>query len=223
MTLEYKTGNMANLTHLSLIEARVLGALLEKEITTPEQYPLTLNALTLACNQKSNREPVMTLSESVVQQAVDSLGKKHLVVQRSGQSSRGDKFQQRFCNTEFSDCRLTPRERGVLCLLLLRGPQTAGEMRTRSNRLCEFKDIEEVGAALKGLINHPRGPFVVKLAREAGRRESRYAHLMCGEVDMTEVAGEPVNAADNTRILRLEEQVQQLLEELAEIKNKLDL
>lgn len=214
---------MTHAIHLTLIEARVLGALLEKEATTPEHYPLSLNALLLACNQKSNREPVMTLSEANVRQALDALEKKHLVVQRSGFGSRVEKFQQRFCNTEFSEYRFNPQERALLCLLLLRGPQTPGELRARSNRLYEFNDMQEVDTALQNLLQHQRGPFVVRLPREAGRRELRYAHLLSGEVESDDISREGVSSDDNARLLRLEEQVQQLLYELAEVKSKLDM
>ncbi len=129
---------------LTTVEARVIGCLLEKEATTPEQYPLSLNSLTTACNQKSNREPVMSLSESEVLDAIDTLISRHLVSDESGFNSRVSKYRHRFCNTEFGDLQFTDQERGIVCCLLLRGPQTPGELRTRTQRLCQFQDVKEV-------------------------------------------------------------------------------
>ena len=157
---------------LTAIESRIIGVLLEKEVTTPDAYPMTLNGLTNACNQKSSREPVMSLSESEVQNALDDLKEKHLIMTMTGQ--RALKYQHRFCNTEFSDQQLSPQEIAVVCLLLLRGPQTAGELRTRSQRMVNFKDVSEVEVILNTLI----GKSTVKqLPREPGRRECRYQHL----------------------------------------------
>src|SRR5271154_6546371 len=131
-------------------EARVIGCLIEKEITTPDQYPLSLNALTNACNQKTNRDPVLELSEATVQQAVDSLMKKYMVSDKSaGYGGRVTKYKHRFCNTEFGSVKFSPQELGILCVLLLRGPQSPGELRTRTNRLCEFTHSEQVDATLR--------------------------------------------------------------------------
>src|SRR5882672_7083623 len=191
-------------------EARVIGCLLEKEITTPDQYPLSLNALTNACNQKTNREPVLELSEAVVQQAVDSLMKKHLVSDRSaGYGGRVTKYKHRFCNTEF----------GIVCVLLLRGPQTPGELRARTNRLCEFADADEVEATLKNLMAREDGPFIARLPRAAGARESRYAHLFSGNIESVD---EPAAAEESAagaptlsqRVSQLEERVGQLRAEI---------
>ena len=125
-------------------EARVIGCLIEKEITTPDQYPLSLNALTNACNQKTNREPVLDLSEAAVQQAVDSLMKKYMVSDKSaGYGGRVTKYKHRFCNTEFGSLKFSKQELGIICVLLLRGPQTPGELRSRTNRLCEFADADD--------------------------------------------------------------------------------
>ena len=129
---------------LSDIDTRIIGCLIEKEKTTPDQYPLSLNALTNACNQKSNREPVTNYSEFAVQEALDGLIKKHLVSRSSAASSRVDKYQHRIANTEFSEFKFNQRELGILCVLFLRGPQTPGELRGRTNRLCEFNDIQQV-------------------------------------------------------------------------------
>ena len=162
-------------------EARVIGCLIEKEVITPDQYPLSLSALTNACNQKSSREPVLQLSEMEVQDVVDELIKKHLVSDRSGFGSRVTKYQHRFCNSGFGSLEFTAQELAVLCVLLLRGPQTPGELRSRTNRLCQFSDVHETEAVLQGLAEREDGPFVACLPREPGKRESRYLHLFCGE------------------------------------------
>lgn len=164
-------------------EARVIGCLLEKEIITPEQYPLSLNALTSACNQKSSRDPVMALSEQEVQAVVDELVKRHLVSERSGFSSRVAKYQHRFCNTGFGGFEFSSQEVGVICMLLLRGPQTPGELRTRTQRLCHFDDVNETEQVLQALMERSEGPFVARLSREPGKRESRYRHLFADESD----------------------------------------
>jgi uncharacterized protein YceH (UPF0502 family) len=169
-------------TELTPLEARVIGCLIEKQITTPDQYPLSLNALVNACNQKSNRDPVLDLDESTVQHTVDALSKKHLVLERSGFGSRVPKYQHRFCNTEFGTLKLDPQELAIVCELLVRGPQTPGELRSRASRMAAFGDVSDVEAALTRLAEREDGPFVVRLAREPGRRESRYAHLFSGEV-----------------------------------------
>lgn len=208
-------------------EARVIGSLIEKEITTPDQYPLSLNALTNACNQKTNREPVLELTESAVQQTVDALMKKHMVSDKSaGYGGRVTKYKHRFCNTEFGSLKFSKQELGILCVLLLRGPQTPGELRARTNRLCDFADASEVEAALKSLMTREDGPFVARLARAAGARESRYAHLFSGSIESVEepVAEEspPGATASATtlgeRVSRLEERVRQLQAEIDALK-----
>lgn len=166
---------------LDPLEARIIGAMLEKEVTTPEQYPLSLNALTTACNQKSSRDPVMDLSEAEVQSTVDALVKKHLLSERSGFGGRVAKYQHRFCNTGFGGFEFSAQEVGVLCVLLLRGAQTPGELRTRTQRLCHFDDVQETEAVLRGLMDRKDGPFVARLAREPGKREARYCHLFGSE------------------------------------------
>src|SRR5476649_1435964 len=178
---------------LTLHETRIIGCLVEKEITTPDQYPLSLNALTNACNQKTNREPVLELAASAVQQAVDSLMRKHLVSDKSaGYGGRVTKYKHRFCNTEFGPLKFSKQELGIICVQLLRGPQTPGELRSRTNRLCVFADAEEVETTLKGLMSREDGPFIARLARAPGARESRYAHLFSGAI---ESAAEPENEA----------------------------
>jgi uncharacterized protein YceH (UPF0502 family) len=161
---------------LDSLEARVIGCLIEKSITTPDQYPLSLNALTLACNQKSNRDPVLDLDDATVQRTVDALSRRHMVMERSGFGSRVPKYQHLFCNTEYGTLRFTPQELGIVCELLLRGPQTPGELRSRASRMAPFADVTEVEAAIEALATRADGPFVVRLAREPGRRESRYGH-----------------------------------------------
>lgn len=167
---------------LTTLEARIIGCLLEKEITTPDQYPLSLSALTHACNQKSSRDPVLQLTETEVQNSLDDLRKKHLVSDRSGFGSRVTKYQHRFCNLGFGSLEFSPQELGIICVLLLRGAQTPGELRSRTNRLCEFSDVQETESVLVNLMRREDGPFVTRLVREPGKRESRYAHLLSGEV-----------------------------------------
>ena len=207
---------------LNPVEARVIGCLIEKEVTTPDYYPLTLNSLTSACNQKSNREPVMALSELDVQEAVDSLIGRRLVSDESGFNSRASKFQHRFCNTEFGDLKLTKQEKGIVCCMLLRGAQTPGELRTRTNRLAEFSDVKEVEAILERLAAREEGALVVKLPREAGKRESRYMHLFSGEVDVEAMAATSVSsvqpAANSDRVEALEQEVATLKSEMAELR-----
>ena len=142
---------------LTALEARVIGALIEKEITTPDQYPLSLNALVNACNQKSNREPVMELDETQVQEIVDALVKKHMISEKTSFGSRVTKYRQRFCNTEFGMLTFTPQELGLVCVLLLRGAQTPGELRTRTGRLCHFDDVQEAEAVLDRLMEREDG------------------------------------------------------------------
>jgi uncharacterized protein YceH (UPF0502 family) len=202
-------------------EARVIGCLLEKEITTPDQYPLSLNALTNACNQKTNREPVLELSEAVVQQAVDSLMKKYLVSDKSaGYGGRVTKYKHRFCNTEFGSLKFPAQELGIICVLLLRGPQTPGELRGRTNRLCEFADADQVEATLKNLMAREDGPFIARLPRAAGARESRYAHLFSGSI---ESAPEPeIIAAGSSGATALGERVSRLEEMMDQMRAQLD-
>ncbi|MGD9339893.1 MAG: DUF480 domain-containing protein [Chromatiales bacterium] len=207
-------------------EARVVGSLLEKEITTPDQYPLSLNALTNACNQKSNRDPVMSLDEAQVLAALDSLRGKHLILEKSGFGSRVPKYQHRFCNTQFGTLQFSEQEFGLVCVLLLRGPQTPGELRSRTQRLCRFSDVGEVEACLEALADRDDGPFVVRLAREPGKRESRYAHLFSGEVQSgaaaTSAAADPDHSPSlGARVYRLEQQVADLAEQLGRLRKSL--
>jgi len=214
-------------SQLSFYEARVIGCLIEKEITTPEQYPLSLNALTNACNQKSNREPVLELSEAVVQETVDALVKKRLISEKSGFGSRVAKYQHRFCNTDFSDLKLSQQELGIICVLLLRGPQTPGELRSRTDRLCKFSDVHEVETVLQRLMERDGGPLVARLPREAGKRESRYLQLF-SEAAPELNASPPMSAAADVpapahqRLVLLEQWIGELREEVARLKDRVE-
>lgn len=213
-------------TALSDLEARVLGCLLEKEVTTPEQYPLSINALTNACNQKSNRDPLLELDETAVQQVIDGLLRERIVSDRSPYGGRVPKYKQVFCNTEFGPLQFTELERAILCELLLRGPQSAGELRTRSQRMAPRAEVADVEAALQALAVHEQGPFVVLLPRQAGQRDPRWAHLLSGEVrvDPAAVTAGPAAGASRAglaeRIERLEAQVVELQAELAALRNQ---
>jgi uncharacterized protein YceH (UPF0502 family) len=207
----------------SPIEARVIGCLLEKEITTPDQYPLSLNALTNACNQKTNREPVLELGESAVQQAVDALMKKYMVSDKSaGYGGRVTKYKHRFCNTEFGSLKFTPQELGVICVLLLRGPQTPGELRSRTNRLCEFTDAAQVESTLADLMQREDGPFIARLPRAAGARESRYAHLFSGNIESAPDTADAPDTAGSSAGATLSERVASLENQMAELRVELD-
>jgi len=200
-------------------EARVIGCLLEKQVTTPEQYPLSVNAVTMACNQKTNREPVMNLSEHEVQDVLDALVKRHYLRTVSGFGNRVTKYEQRFCNSEFGDLKLSSAEVAVITSLLLRGAQTPGELRTRASRMHEFSDMQEVEQTLEGLAAREDGPYVVRLAREPGKRESRYMHLFSGEVDSSvKSSATDITAVDDDLVAR----VAALEDEVAGLKQRLD-
>jgi uncharacterized protein len=204
-------------------EARVIGCLMEKSVLTPDAYPLTLNALTNACNQKSGRDPVMSLEQGTVQRTVRDLEGKHLVRIEENFKSRTEKYVQRFCNSRFSDFQFDPAQFAIVCLLLLRGAQTPGELRARSGRLHEFTDNDAVVKALVGLIEREGDPLVVKLPRAPGRKDSEYMHLFFGPVDVERhlaKAQETKAAAPRERVSlsELEERVARLEVEVAELK-----
>jgi hypothetical protein len=210
------------MTKLNEIEVRVLGALLEKEITTPDYYPLSLNALINACNQKSNRDPVMTLDESAVRQALDSLNEKGLAGQATSADSRVPKYAHRLQEVFNFD----RREMAVLCVLLLRGPQTPGELRGRTERMYKFDDLGVVESALHHLMER-EPPLVMKLARQPGTKESRYAHLLAGEVEGWSAPAQTqpqaaTGSQDEQRITRLETEVQSLRNEVAHLRQQLE-
>ena len=223
---------------LNALEARVIGCLIEKQITTPDQYPLSLNALLNACNQKSNREPVMDLDEATLLRTVEELSRKHLLLERSGFGSRVAKYRHCFCNTEFGTLKFDPQELAIVCELLLRGPQTPGELRSRASRMASLSDVSEVESILARLSERDAGPYVSSLPREPGRRESRYTHRFGGEiahretnpghVQSTTSSGVSVPAVSERapgqeqRLARLEREVQALQAELSALKSRLD-
>lgn len=207
-------------------EIRVLGSLIEKGLTTPDYYPMSLNAITAACNQKSNRDPVMNLSERTVQETVDRLIKKHLISQRSSSGSRVAKYAHRFSDTLSKEFNFSKQELATICVLLLRGPQTAGEIRSRTGRMCSFDSLDQVDATIKGLMNRDDGPYVMELPRQAGRRESRFMHLLGGEESVSEfeleakTQREEPAVGEDERITQLQEQVDALRDELEELKTQ---
>lgn len=216
---------------LSAVEARVIGCLIEKQVATPDQYPLSINALVNACNQRSNRDPVLTLEERDVQAVVDGLVRKQLVMEKSGFGSRVPKYHQLFCNTEFGSLKFSPAQTAIVCELLLRGPQTPGELRAHAARLAPLRDVEQVETELEELLTRPAGPYVVKLAREPGRREARYAQLFTGppsqeiaEASTASRSGEIDTglASDlSERVSMLELEVAELRQALADIQARL--
>jgi uncharacterized protein YceH (UPF0502 family) len=204
---------------LSEVEARVLGCLVEKDITTPEYYPLSLNSLVHACNQKSNREPPMNLEEGVVRQALRTLGEQMLARSASG-DSRVAKYEHRLSDT----FNFTRPETAILCELLLRGPQTPGELRSRAERMHPFEDLSVVQSTLKHLMER-EPPLVKLLPRQPGNKEARYAHLLSGDVEVREApqVKEAVisrSAAENARITGLESEVAGLQKEVADLKRQ---
>ncbi len=207
---------------LNNIEARVLGSLIEKEITTPDYYPLSLNALVNACNQKSNRDPVMNLDENAVSGALAELIEKNLAAGTSGRDSRVLKYEHRL-QEAFNFDRL---ETAILCVLLLRGPQTPGELRSRTERMHKFDDLEQVQSTLQRLMKR-EPPIVAILPRQPGTKEARYSHLLSGELQIPvsapeyEAASPLRSSSDAERIARLEDAVARLEKELAETKEHL--
>ena len=201
-------------------EARVIGCLLEKSAVTPDQYPLTLNALTNACNQKSARDPVMNLDPGVVQHTVRTLQEKHLIRVEENFKTQKEKYTQRLCNTPFSDYQFNPAEYASVCVLLLRGARTPGEIRANSGRLHEFSDNSAVVEALTSLIDRTEGPVVVELPRTPGRKDPEYMHLLCGPVEFAAADTHP--AVDQQRRAArqpgLEERVSTMEAELAELR-----
>ncbi len=208
------------LIQFSAIQARVIGVLMEKEVTTPDQYPLSLNALTLGCNQKSNREPVLALDESEVQRSIDELTELKQINEQSGFGSRVVKYKHRFCNTEFGDIKLTRQQFAIVCVLLLRGPQTPGELRTRTNRLAQFDNVDEVEQVLIHMQQLNGEKLVAKLPREPGKRESRFMHLFCGEPDVQALQTE-ISASSDTGQSTLLQRVDSLESEVKELKQQL--
>ena len=212
--------------NLSANESRVIGCLMEKSLTTPDQYPLTLNALTNACNQKSSRNPVMSLAQGMVQHTVRDMDSKHLLRVEDNFKRGVEKYTQRFCNTSFSQLQFDSPQFAIVCLLLLRGPQTPGELRAHSGRLHNFADNTAVVEALTGLIEWEGDPLVVKLPRTPGRKDAEYMHLFSGSVDIeAHASNAQARIASETSarvsVAELEQRVFALEAEVAELKKHL--
>ncbi len=212
--------------NLTANEARVIGCLMEKSVVTPDQYPLTPNALTNACNQKSGRDPVMSLEPGMVQRTSRELAAKHLVQVEENFKSGVEKYKQRFCNTTFSEYQFDPAQFAIVCLFLLRGPQTPGELRARSGRLHSFADNTAVVDALTSLIEREGDPLVVKLPRTPGRKDAEYMHLFSGPVDVEEhaiqaQAAKTAGASERVSMPELAQRVSDLEEEVAELREQI--
>jgi len=210
-------------TLLNEIEVRVLGALIEKQVTTPEYYPLTLNALTLACNQKNNRHPITSLTEGEVTQAVESLREKNLVYVFYGSTSRVPKYKHVMPEV----MHLSPPELALMCVLMLRGSQTLGELRGHGARLYEFSGLEEAEQTLNGLISRDGEPLVTRLPRQPGQKEARFAHLLSGEVTVeavleSQTPARPRTSRDPDKMERLEQEVETLKANVAALQEQFE-
>jgi uncharacterized protein YceH (UPF0502 family) len=209
-------------TILNDVEVRVLGSLIEKQVTTPEYYPLTLNSLTLACNQKNNRSPVTSYSEEEVAQALESLREKNLAYVFYGSTSRVPKYKHVLTEV----MHLSQPELALVCVLLLRGPQTTGELATRAFRLHEFAGLEEVDATLNSLISREPDALVTRLPRQPGQKEVRYAHLLSGavSVDVTNPEAAPTRSRgrDSDKVAALEAEVETLKAEVGMLKKQFE-
>lgn len=212
--------------NLTAHEARVIGCLMEKSLVTPEQYPLTLNALTNACNQKSSRNPVMSLEKGMVQRTARNLHDKKLLRIDENFKTGVEKYTHRFCNTHLGEYQFDPAQFAIICLLLLRGPQTPGELRAHSGRLHTFADNAAVEDALIGLIERDGQPVVVKLPRTPGRKDAEYMHLFSGPIDIDALAraaasASPTGTSERVSVSELSHRVSQLEAEVAELKAQL--
>ena len=205
------------MTVLTEIETRVLGSLIEKQVTTPEYYPLTLNALTLACNQKNNRHPVTSYTENQVSDALETLREKNLTYVFYGSTSRVPKYKHVMPEV----MHLNPAETALMCVLMLRGAQTLGELRGNASRLYEFSSLEEVEQTLNGLISHDTEPLVVRLPRQPGQKEGRFAHLLSGEIDVEALAVE-TERVPAPRRGALEQKVDELAAEVEKLKEQFE-
>ena len=210
------------ITELNDIEVRVLGSLVEKQVTTPEYYPLTLNALTLACNQKNNRGPVTSYDETAVANALETLREKNLAYVFYGSTSRVPKYKHVITEV----MHLSAAELAVMCVLMLRGPQTPGELATRAYRLHEFSGLEEVDATLNALISREPDALVMRLPRQAGQKETRYAHLLSGkvsvEVERQDSAPARGRSRDSDKVAALEAEVETLKAEVGMLKTQFE-
>lgn len=207
-------------TTLSEMEARVIGVLLEKSVTTPEQYPLSLNALTNGCNQKSNRLPVTQLTEDEVIKILDGLKGKRIVQASSGYGSRVDKYSHRFCNTEFGDIKLSDHQQAIITELLLRGPQTPGELRGRCQRLAQFADISDVEATISSLLAYQPDALIYSLPRESGKREIRYNHTFCQRGENNSASESTDDNTDTVETLK--EALLQVKATLADLESRIN-
>jgi hypothetical protein len=211
-------------TILNEVEARVLGSLVEKQITTPEYYPLTLNSLTLACNQKNNRNPTTAHDENTVANALETLREKNLVYIFHGSTSRVPKYKHVMPEV----LHLNQPEMAILCVLMLRGTQTPGELRGSASRLYEFSGLDEVEQTLNALISREPEPLVMRLPRQAGQKEVRFAHLLSGPVTVEQQAESPTVSSRSTRrgeddrMARLEQEISTLKEEVQELQQQFD-
>ena len=207
-------------TVLSDIETRVLGSLIEKQVTTPEYYPLTLNALTLACNQKNNRNPVTAYSEQQVADALESLREKNLTYVFYGSTSRVPKYKHVMPEV----MHLNHAETALMCVLMLRGAQTLGELRGSASRLHDFSGLEEVEETLNGLISREPEPLVARMPRQPGQKEGRFAHLLSGEIDVEALAAETerIASSSSSRRSSLEERVDALSAEVDKLKEQFE-
>jgi uncharacterized protein YceH (UPF0502 family) len=207
------------ITELTEVEARVVGCLVEKQLTTPEYYPLTLNALTNACNQKSNREPVVSYDEQTVEKALQNLRDKNIVYVFYGSSSRVPKYKHILPDV----FELEPSEVAALSVLMLRGPQTPGEINQRSSRLYDFRSLDEVVETLENLTKRDE-PLTIRLERQPGQKEVRYAHLLCGEVDEATISSwqKPASGSQNERITELEAEIENLRAEFNSFRDSVE-
>jgi uncharacterized protein YceH (UPF0502 family) len=209
---------------LTTIEIRVLGSLIEKQITTPEYYPLTLNALVAACNQKNNRNPVTSFSESEVDDALYTLRDKNLAYVFHGSTSRVPKYKHVVPEV----MHLSPPEVAAMCVLMLSGPQTVGEIRTRGSRLYDFSGLEEVEETLRALAAREDEPLVVKLPRQSGQKDARFVHLLSGAPDIdtmnesTPAERTSRRTSDSERVANLEQQVQSLSEQIQKLTEQFE-
>ena len=203
---------------LNAVEVRVLGSLVEKEMATPEYYPLTLNALVNACNQKSNRDPAVAYDEDTVADAIDSLRERGLAAVITGAGMRVPKYRELLSEK----LNLGRRELAILCELMVRGPQTSGELRDRAGRLHPFGDLEEVEAVLRRLIEWQPEPLAVRLPRQPGTKEPRSAHLLSGEPAIAAPAAAPATPARSDRLAELEAEVRELREELRALREQME-
>ena len=209
---------------LNDVEVRVLGSLVEKQVTTPEYYPLTLNALTLACNQKNNRNPVTSYDEGTVAQALDTLREKNLAYIFHGSTSRVPKYKHVMPEV----MHLSAPELAIMSVLMLRGPQTPGELRGNASRLYEFSGLEEIQQVLDSLVSKETEPLVMRLPRQSGQKEARFAHLLSGPVDVDTSVVEPSakvstpRSSQSERIDRLEQEVATLTEGMQKLQEQFE-